>query len=118
MICIWHLFSNDIGVYYQSPIRTNCLVSEIVFDGDSCKVASQQLGLSYNGRYDHAQANRPIGCHFYGYISFINPITNISLTKPSTFGSTGGICKVPGIICIETVQIFTKILVTLPTLSR
>ena len=80
-------------MYFKSNIGENCPTDQIIDKEDTCKVAANDLGLSYV----RAESNIycPAGCHWSSSNSDVafNLLTDPSETYSEYFGVKGGLCK-------------------------
>ena len=94
-------------VYRKHKLRKNCPYSDIVATESRCKVASDLLGLSYDGAI--TSTTKPAGCywsgHTWGETAGFNTIIDPSNAAPekviygsyiSDYGYYGGICMALG----------------------
>ena len=85
-------------IYRKHKRHKNCPYSDIVATESKCKVASELLGLRYDGAF--TSTTKPAGCYWsWGETAGFNTIIDPSKAVPQelTYGTYyGGICMVKG----------------------
>ena len=77
--------------FYMGDLGWDCVVGEILIENEECRVAANQLGMVYKGKYKSNE--RPKGCYYWPMDNTVYFNDQNQSVARNIDSRTGGLCK-------------------------